>query len=107
MNQISRDLYKKKISKKVLGKPNLKALQIEFKWVGTKRLTLAFVGRTILYGTFQDQGTTCVSRQSDANFFISKRNETLNFFAPLRMMQAQFIMQKKQPEIDFFAYFYT
>ena len=48
-----------------------------------------------LYGTFQDQGTTCVSRQSDANFFISKRNETLNFFAPLRMMAGPIYHAKK------------
>ena len=48
-----------------------------------------------LYGTFQDQGTTCVSRQSDANFFISKRAETLNFFAPLRMMAGPIYHAKK------------
>ena len=49
----------------------------------------------IMYGTFQDQGTTCVSRQSDANFFISKRAETLNFFAPLRMMAGPIYHAKK------------
>ena len=49
----------------------------------------------ILYGTFQDQGTTCVSRQYDANFFISKRAEALIFFAPLRMMAGPINHAKK------------
>ena len=41
-------------------------------------------------------------------FFISKKNETLNFFAPLRMMAGPiYHAKKKQPEIDFFAYFYA
>ena len=48
-----------------------------------------------LYGIFQDQGTTCVSRQSDANLFISKRAETLNFFAPLRIMADPIYIAKK------------
>ena len=58
-----------------------------------------------LYGTFQDQGTTCVSRQSDANFFISKRAETLNFFAPLRMMAGPIYHAKKPAWNWFFCLF--
>ena len=36
-----------------------------------------------------------VFHESDANFFINKRAETLNFFAPLKMMAGRIYHAKK------------